>query len=242
MGRKSKPIKLSKKLSPTLLLLVALVFSVILNFYSLLKSKLEGDPGTPPSPTKDNNQEHSVTRVIDGDTFDIEDDTRIRLRGADAPELPEGCLSQQSKERLEELILGKSISLTQQEQGKFLRTIAYVWQGDLLIDQALVEEGLAQAQEINNPDFGAPIASAQDRAKSAERGVWSAKCQQPADKNCTIKGNFRQDKDTKIYHTLDCYNYEKITVNEKEKDQWFCSENEAKLAGFTKSRDCPGYK
>ena len=63
MRRKSKPIKLSKKLSPTLLLLVALVFSVILNFYSLLKSKLEGDPGTPPSPTKDNNQEYSVTRV-----------------------------------------------------------------------------------------------------------------------------------------------------------------------------------
>ena len=124
MGRKAKPIKLSKKLTPALLLSVALVFSVILNFYSLLKSKLEGDPGAPPSPIKDNNQEYSVTRVIDGDTFDIEDDTRIRLRGADAPELPEGCLSQQSKERLEELILGKSISLTQQEQGKCLRTSA----------------------------------------------------------------------------------------------------------------------
>lgn len=73
----------------------------------------------------------------------------------------------------------------------------------------------------------------------AQRGIWSSLCQKPRGENCIIKGNYRRDKDTRIYHTPDCYNYNKITIREGKGDRWFCSEAEATAAGFRKSRDCP---
>jgi len=106
----------------------------------------------------------------------------------------------------------------------------------LFIDQALVEEGLATAME-NSQKYDMQILNAQDSARAASRGIWSYACQPRAD--CLIKGNWRRDKETKIYHTPDCYNYNKIVVDEKAKDQWFCTEEEAQAAGFTKSKDCP---
>ena len=109
----------------------------------------------------------------------------------------------------------------------------------ILIDLAMTEEGYAAASSINNPDYGVLLAGAQDRAKEAKRGIWSSKCQRPKGENCIIKGNYRRDKDTRIYHTPDCYNYDKITVKEEKGDNWFCSEEEAQAKGFRKSRDCP---
>lgn len=38
-----------------------------------------------------------VVRVIDGDTFDTDKNKRVRLKGAEAPEYPKGCLSQEAK-------------------------------------------------------------------------------------------------------------------------------------------------
>ncbi|MGB9706875.1 MAG: hypothetical protein ACPLXP_02260 [Microgenomates group bacterium] len=43
-----------------------------------------------------------------------------------------------------------------------------------------------------------------------------------------------------VYHLPECYNYDKIVINQREGDRWFCSEEEAKEAGFRKSKDCPG--
>lgn len=80
------------------LLLILLIPSLLLNVYFL---NLNNKKNKPDSAIK------QVTRVIDGDTFDVEGDIRIRLAGADAPEYPKGCLSEQSKTRLSELILGK---------------------------------------------------------------------------------------------------------------------------------------
>jgi hypothetical protein len=37
-----------------------------------------------------------------------------------------------------------------------------------------------------------------------------------------------------------CFNYDRIVMNASEGDKWFCTEAEAKAAGFRKSKDCPG--
>jgi len=179
----------------------------------------------------------TVVRVIDGDTFDLEGGQRIRLAGADAPEYPKGCLSFRAKERLEELILGKEVEIEPLKKDNFGRQMAFVKVGGLLLDRALVEEGLAQAASGENQKYGAELLAAQDSAKKAKRGIWSSLC--AAGKDCLIKGNFRRDKGTKIYHLPECYNYERIAVNEREGDRWFCSEEEAAAAGFRKSADCP---
>lgn len=176
-------------------------------------------------------------RVIDGDTFDIEDGVRIRLAGAEAPEYPKGCLSLQAKERLEELVLGKKVEIEPVKKDNFGRQLGFVKVGGLLVDRAMVEEGLAQAAGGENPKYGADLLAAQDSAKKAKRGIWSSLC--AAGEECLIKGSYRRDKGTKIYHLPECYNYEKIVINEREGDRWFCTEEEAKAAGFRKSEDCP---
>jgi len=179
----------------------------------------------------------TVVRVVDGDTFDLEEGVRIRLAGAEAPEYPEGCLSSKAKERLEELILGKEVEIEVIEEDSFGRKVGLVMEDGLLIDKTMVEEGLARAESGENPRHGADLLSAEDSAKKAERGIWSSLC--AGEEGCLIKGNVRRDLGTKVYHLPECYNYEKIVVNEREGDQWFCSEAEAQKAGFRKSEDCP---
>lgn len=182
-----------------------------------------------------------VERVVDGDTFDTSDGERVRLEGADAPEYAKECLSEEAKERLEELILGKEVVLKKVTKDHFGRLVSLVFMGDLFIDKAMVEEGLARASSGNDPEYGVELLSVEETAKEAERGIWSELCLAKKE-GCVIKGNFRRDRGTKIYHLPGCFNYDKIVVNEREGDQWFCSEEEAQAAGFRKSEDCPEEK
>lgn len=178
-----------------------------------------------------------VVRVIDGDTFDLEGEKRVRLAGAEAPEYPEGCLGTKAKERLEELVLGKEAVVEVIEEDNFGRQIGFIKVDEVFVDKVLVEEGLARVASGENPSFGAVLLAAEDSARQAKRGIWSSLC--AGKEGCVIKGNVRRDRGTKVYHLPECYNYEKIVVNEREGDQWFCSEEEAKKAGFRKSEDCP---
>jgi endonuclease YncB( thermonuclease family) len=159
------------------------------------------------------------------------------LAGADAPEYPKGCLSLKAKERLAELVLGKKVKIEQIEEDSFTRKIGFVKVDGLLIDKTLIEEGLAKATSGEHPQYGVMVLEAQDSAKLAKRGIWSSQC--VGGEDCVIKGNYRRDKDTKIYHLPECFNYERIVINEREGDRWFCTEQKAKAAGFRKSEDCP---
>jgi len=179
-----------------------------------------------------------VTRIIDGDTFDTDKEERIRLKGVQAPEWPKGCLSQEAKLRLQDLILGREVTLKEIEKDNFGRLVAFIYIDELFVDKALIEEGLAQASSGENPRYGVQLLSAEESAQKAKRGIWSSACL-PKNPQCKIKGNIRSDKGTKIYHLPQCFNYQKIVINEREGDRWFCSEKEAESAGFTKSNDCP---
>jgi len=210
-----------------------LAISIIFNLYFLVNKYLPFLQG------KNNTVSGNVARIVDGDTFDLKDNTRIRLAGVNAPEYPQGCLAQESKDRLENLILDQAVDLKEIGKDNFGRTVAYVFLDDVLIDKVLVQEGLAQAQS-NSDLYDPEILSAQEDAQKILKGIWSSQCQpKKPDENCKIKGNFRKDRNTEIYHTPDCYNYEKIVINEAQRDQWFCSPEEAETAGFVKSKDCP---
>jgi len=177
-----------------------------------------------------------VKRVIDGDTFITQEGECIRLAGIDAPEYPDQCLSLEAKERLTELINGQEVEIEPVKKDKFGRTMAFVFKDQLLIDRILLSEGLGTTIEIDS-QYQPELIRAETEAQKLKKGVWSSLCQPP--ENCRIKGNYRRDKKTKIYHLPECYNYDKIVINEKEGDRWFCNEEEAQKAGFVKSKDCP---
>lgn len=180
-----------------------------------------------------------VVNVVDGDTFDLEGAKRVRLKGIDAPEYPKGCLSEKAKERLKELILGQEIRLEEIEADNFDRLLASVFRDNLLLNEVLVQEGLATVQKNQQGKYTPRLTTAEITAQEAQRGLWSAACQAPTNPNCLIKGNVRRENGTKIYHLPACYNYAKIVMDSSEGDRWFCQEEEAKAAGFTKSNDCP---
>ena len=54
-------------------------------------------------------------------------------------------------------------------------------------------------------------------------------------KKCYIKGNI-SSKGQKIYHIPGNLNYEKTKINENKGERWFCSEEEAKMNGWRKSK------
>lgn len=215
-------------------LAILLLISLIVNFFFIIKNFLRLDQ----KPNKTFTQ--TAVKIIDGDTFDTDQELRIRLALIDAPEYSKDCLSLESAQRLSALILGEEVVITELKKENFGRIIALVYQNGLLINKSQVEEGLAKF--FNDPklkNYSHDIELAQDTAIKAKRGIWSEKCQSIERKGCLIKGNYRSDRQTKFYHSSDCYNYDKITVNLKEKDQWFCTEEEARQAGFVKSQDCP---
>jgi micrococcal nuclease len=211
-------------------LILVLIASLATNFYLLFGKNINFPKSTNQTITK------KVSSVHDGDTFTTEDGMEIRLAGVDAPESPKGCLMFEAKERLVKLIDKKEVRIEFTGKNSFNREMAFVFVGDAFVDKVLLEEGLGYLMNGTNPKYGVSLTNARDSAKAAQRGVWSELCQ---GNGCKIKGNYRKDNNTYIYHLENCYNYDKIVVNEKEKDQWFCTEEEAIEAGFRKSEDCP---
>ncbi len=107
-----------------------------------------------------------VTRVVDGDTIDVEVDlgfdiihrARVRMMGIDTPESrtrnkAEKVLGLASKARLKELLTNRRVKIetSKEGKGKFGRILATVWTSDkkgneeyININEKLIEEGHAR--------------------------------------------------------------------------------------------------
>lgn len=56
--------------------------------------------------------------------------------------------------------------------------------------------------------------------------------------SCAIKGNISATKE-KIFHVLGCPNYGQTVIDTTKGERMFCSEQEAKDAGWRKALNCP---
>jgi hypothetical protein len=92
------------------------------------------------------------------------------------------------------------------------------------------------------------LRTAEREARNKERGAWSACAnrtednkeskQQTSNEACNIKGNISYEDKEKIYHVPGCEYYEQTVINEDKGERWFCSETEARNAGWRKARNC----
>ena len=206
---------------------IVLVLSLIANF--LLYQK-----------TKNFSNQSLVEKVIDGDTFILKNKQTIRLINVEAPEL-EFCGGQQAKEKLAQLIEGKKITYEVISRDNFKRPLALVYQGDILINEILLKEGLTRYDGSPSPER-ARLKKAYDFAFENKIGIHSPLCraEKPDDPKCLIKGNIDKHSDTKTYYFPGCANYQ-ITIVEKDLgESWFCTEQQAQKAGFVKSQNCYG--
>ena len=184
-----------------------------------------------------------VTEVHDGDTFTLKNGDRIRLLGIDAPELG-NCGATESANFLESMILGKSVKITDEKKDGYGRTMALVWVGltrSNLVNKEILENGWARANYDPN-SRSEDLKEAYNKAKSEEIGIFSNLCKitdsTPPDKKCVIKGNIDQSTDTHYYHLPSCRHYNQIVLDLDRGEKFFCSEKEAKEAGFTIASEC----
>ncbi len=118
-----------------------------------------------------------VARVIDGDTILLENGTRVRYIGMDAPELAGSCFSKEATDENKRLVEGKSIRLVKDisETDKYQRELRYVYTGDVFVNDALVRQGFARATPVK-PDvkFSKEFVAAQTEARENNRGLWES--------------------------------------------------------------------
>ena len=93
-----------------------------------------------------------VTRVVDGDTFEIEEAV-VRLLCIDAPE-KRSPFYLNAKERLRELVDGTYIILEEGSVDKDIygRLLRYVYVDNVSVNEQLVREGLARAYIYNQTE------------------------------------------------------------------------------------------
>lgn len=214
-------------------------------------------PTTTPIPTSlsATSESFKVTRVVDGDTIEIEGGEKVRYLGIDTPETvdprkPVQCFGIEASKKNKELVEGKTVRLEKDitDRDKYSRLLRYVWVGDLFINLELVKQGFAISYTYP-PDvkYQKEFLAAEREAKEAERGLWEAcsispsptvKIQETPKSDCDIKGNISTSGE-KIYHLPDCGSYAKTQIDEKRGERWFCSEKEAQEAGWRKALNCP---
>jgi endonuclease YncB( thermonuclease family) len=224
------------------LILIIAALSLLLNIffgYTIWRSEKNIERRTQNVEQRTRTSNHTVQRIIDGDTFDIGNGDRIRLYGINAPEYPKGCMGKDAKERLESLLVNREVQIEVVVKDNFGRQVSLVSLDDLLINEVMVEEGYVYYEKSKpEREESLVLEKAEQKAMLTGRGVWSSLCETKQD-GCVIKGNYREADHTRLYHTVDCYNYDRITVKPGTSDRWFCTEEEAKKAGFRKSADCP---
>lgn len=210
------------------------------------------------------NLPHKVLRVVDGDTFDIEGGYRVRLLGIDSPEKND-CYFDQSKLFLEDLIEGKEVYLEKDitASDRFGRLLRYAilkfddpQKDNILVNNQMVLKGFAFDENMTaDKKYRDLLASSERKAREEKLGMWlecgylekeekekvlslREKDTGPEDPSCTIKGNISEKGYGMNYFIEGCPNYNRIKIDSRKGEKYFCSEEEAKEAGFTKSVSC----
>jgi micrococcal nuclease len=132
----------------------------------------------------------TVARVIDGDTIEVDLDGEIldvRLIGIDTPETvhpsePVGCYGPAASAFTTSRLEGQDVRLEFDIEplDQYGRTLAYIWLDDELFNETLVARGFALVDTFPpNVKYVDRFLAAQRAARSHERGLWGAVCNEP---------------------------------------------------------------
>lgn len=207
-----------------------------------------------PSPAQDVS---GPARVTDGDTLAIGRE-RVRIFGIDAPEAGQSCgggpeqdwaCGRVATARLRELVAGRTVRCSQRDRDRYGRMVAVCEAGGVDLGRRMVSEGLARAYTR----FGDDYAEAEARAKTERLGLWHNASQapwdwraetrpravpaatEPPDPACAVKGNVSASG-ARIYHLPGSRDYARTRIDPRKGEAWFCSAEEAEIAGWRAPR------
>ncbi|MFC0200340.1 thermonuclease family protein [Paracoccus rhizosphaerae] len=189
--------------------------------------------------------------VIDGDSLRLEG-LAIRLHGIDAPEHDQVCSNHDRRnwpcglaagDYLSDLTRGREVICWKMDIDRYGRTVATCEVDGVDLGEAMVIEGLAWAYLRYSDAYAATEASAQRQGV----GIWAADnlpawdfrssrhARSPERESCRIKGNI-SGSGTHIYHLPGTRDYDATRISEARGERWFCSEEDARAAGWRAPR------
>ncbi len=172
---------------------------------------------------------YKVTRVIDGDTIELNNAEIIRFSGINTPETGE-CYYQEAKEKLEKTLLGKDVMLEKDKTlvDKYGRELRYVYVTGMMVNSMMVEEGYARVFDRYKEDTKKyeELKIVEETAKAKKLGVWGCEGKK---QECLYVGS----KNSKIYHEPDCKWAKKIKP-----ENLVCYKSEQEVKGLTPCNSC----
>jgi len=153
-----------------------------------------------------------------------------------------------AKQALSGMVFQKQVSVVVQDTDRYGRTVGRVYVGELDVSAELVRVGAAWVYRKYLKDES--LLDFEAEARAAGRGIWglSETQQVPpwewrrsggtegAPEGCLIKGNINSKGD-RIYHVPGSRSYGPTKINEARGERWFCSEEEARQAGWRAPRN-----
>jgi endonuclease YncB( thermonuclease family) len=191
-------------------------------------------------------------QVIDADTWDV-GGKRVRLYGIDAPELDQTCEAPDgvtwacgawATDQVRQRFHGQNADCERRDIDRYGRIVARCAVAGQDVGRVLVSEGLAFAYRRYAMDYDLD----EKAAAVNDRGLHASRIQSPAqfrasraadadapDPSCVIKGNI-SSKGARIYHVPGQEHYRKTRISTSRGERWFCSEADARAAGWRRSR------
>jgi endonuclease YncB( thermonuclease family) len=124
----------------------------------------------------------TIARVVDGDTVELADGTKVRLIGMNTPETVDPrrevqAYGKESSDYTKQLLGGQEVFLEEGRtpRDKYGRTLAWPWLPDgRFVNALLVQEGYAQVYTFSdNPENAGLLVACQQEARTANRGLWA---------------------------------------------------------------------
>ena len=194
-------------------------------------------------------------RIIDGDTLEVRG-ARVRLHGIDAPERTQRCRTagrvwscgREATSALAQQIGSRPVACSRLDQDRYGRVVAVCRAGGEDVNAWMVAAGWAFAYR----QYSLRYVAEEMAAKAARRGVWRGDVVAPWDwrrgerivgtettvvrgGRCSIKGNISRGGE-RIYHVLGGRFYDQTRIDTSRGERWFCSEAEARAAGWRRAR------
>ncbi len=186
--------------------------------------------------------------VIDGDTLSI-GGSHVRLEGIDAPESAQTCgrrwlgswaCGRAAAGALEKLVAGRRVECEGRGHDKYGRVLGVCFVEGRDINAEMVHQGLAWAFV----KYSSSYVEEEKAARAGKLGIWQgeaepawefrdkrwASAETAAPNGCAIKGNVTAHGH--IYHMPWSPWYGKVRIDPAKGERWFCSEDEAKAAGW----------
>ena len=172
----------------------------------------------------------TVSKIIDGDTFELSDGRTVRLIGVDTPEI-DMPFYDEAAAFTESVLIGREIDFEfdKVNSDKYGRLLLYAFVDSNFVNETIIRNGLGIVYLFESDlKYADALIESQKRARTARLGIWSLPDPALEDYYINIEGSFR-------FHRPLC-----MAIKKSDPDKWkiYYSREELLDKGFSPCRNC----